>query len=148
MTAARRGQRVIVVVLDSTTRPLRDAKAAELTAKGFALLSTGAPRTAPTPARKAWQQNWAAVNNFFLKSGGLDSLCPTTGRQDGKKELLPLMRDCPRVTLEPELECEVALFTPSQRIELARKFERWARQLKVSAFILRRDAGAEEACCS
>jgi serine-type D-Ala-D-Ala carboxypeptidase (penicillin-binding protein 5/6) len=51
VTAARRGQRVIVVVLDSTTRPLRDAKAAELTAKGFALLS-GPPRAAPAPAKK------------------------------------------------------------------------------------------------
>jgi hypothetical protein len=46
--------------------------------------------------------------------------------------------------LEPELESEVALFTPSQRIELARKFERWARQLKVSAFILDRDAGPKK----
>jgi len=51
VTAARHGQRVIVVVLDSTTRPLRDAKAAELAAKGFALLS-GSPRPAPAPARK------------------------------------------------------------------------------------------------
>ena len=51
VTAARHGQRVIVVVLDSTTRPLRDAKAAQLAAKGFALLS-GSPRPAPVPARK------------------------------------------------------------------------------------------------
>jgi len=50
------------------------------------------------------------------------------------------MKSCPRVTLEPELECEVMLFTPAQRVELARKFERWARQLRVSAFILGRDA--------
>lgn len=38
ITAARNGQRVIVVVLDSTDRKLRDAKAAELVAKGFAAL--------------------------------------------------------------------------------------------------------------
>jgi D-alanyl-D-alanine carboxypeptidase len=50
VTAARRGQRVIVVVLDSTTRQIRDAKAAQLTAKGFALLS--GPATVPAPARK------------------------------------------------------------------------------------------------
>ena len=35
-TAARNGQRVIAVVLGSTDRKLRDAKAAELLAKGFA----------------------------------------------------------------------------------------------------------------
>jgi D-alanyl-D-alanine carboxypeptidase (penicillin-binding protein 5/6) len=36
VTAARHGQRVIVVVLDSTTMKVRDAKAAGLVAKGFA----------------------------------------------------------------------------------------------------------------
>lgn len=56
------------------------------------------------------------------------------------KESAVTMKSCPRVTLEPELEGEVGLFTPPQRIELARKFERWARQLRVSAFILGRDA--------
>jgi hypothetical protein len=50
------------------------------------------------------------------------------------------MKSYPRVTLEPELELEAGWFTPSQRLELARKFERWARQLRVSAFILGRDA--------
>jgi len=44
---------------------------------------------------------------------------------------------CP-VTLEPELEEEAALLTAAQRIELARKFDRWSRQLRVSAFILKR----------
>jgi hypothetical protein len=43
-----------------------------------------------------------------------------------------------RVTLEPELETEVVLFTPAQRMELAKKLKRWARQLEVSAVILRR----------
>jgi D-alanyl-D-alanine carboxypeptidase (penicillin-binding protein 5/6) len=38
VTAARHGQRVIVVVLDSTSLKVRDAKAAELVAKGFAAL--------------------------------------------------------------------------------------------------------------
>jgi hypothetical protein len=56
------------------------------------------------------------------------------------KKCAAAMKSNPRVTLEPELECEVGLFTPAQRLELARKFERWARQLRVSAFILRRDA--------
>jgi hypothetical protein len=44
---------------------------------------------------------------------------------------------CP-VTLEPELEEEASLMTPAQRLALARKFERWSRQLRVSAFILDR----------
>jgi serine-type D-Ala-D-Ala carboxypeptidase (penicillin-binding protein 5/6) len=38
VTAARHGQRVIVVVLDSISLKVRDAKAAELLAKGFAAL--------------------------------------------------------------------------------------------------------------
>jgi len=49
VTAARHGQRVIVVVLDSTTRQIRDARAAALTAKGFAILS-GSPSA---PAKRA-----------------------------------------------------------------------------------------------
>jgi hypothetical protein len=51
------------------------------------------------------------------------------------------MKTRARVTLEPELEQVVALYTPGQRMELAWKFERWARQLRVSAFILRRMRG-------
>jgi len=49
VTAARQGQRVIVIVLDSTTSKVRDAKAAELVAKGFAAL-TAASRPAASPA--------------------------------------------------------------------------------------------------
>jgi D-alanyl-D-alanine carboxypeptidase (penicillin-binding protein 5/6) len=44
VTAARNGQRVIVMVLDSVDRKTRDAKAAELVAKGFAALAA-APAT-------------------------------------------------------------------------------------------------------
>jgi len=47
VTAARNSRRVIVVVLDSATRTVRDAKAAELVAKGFAALP---PAPAPQPA--------------------------------------------------------------------------------------------------
>ena len=54
--------------------------------------------------------------------------------------MLMAMKSRPRVTLEPELECEVALFTPAERIELARTFERWAQQLRLSAFILRSES--------
>jgi serine-type D-Ala-D-Ala carboxypeptidase (penicillin-binding protein 5/6) len=53
ITAARHGQRVIVVVLDSSNLKLRDSKAAELVAKGFAALPStgpGGPATAPQPA--------------------------------------------------------------------------------------------------
>lgn len=43
VTAARNGQRVIVIVLDSLDRKVRDAKAAELVARGFAALATARP---------------------------------------------------------------------------------------------------------
>jgi D-alanyl-D-alanine carboxypeptidase (penicillin-binding protein 5/6) len=46
VTAARQGQRVIVVVLDSPDLKTRDRKATELVAKGFAALATPATRTA------------------------------------------------------------------------------------------------------
>jgi serine-type D-Ala-D-Ala carboxypeptidase (penicillin-binding protein 5/6) len=61
VTAVRNGQRVIVIVFDSTTLKLRDAKAAELVAKGFAALSAAAqgsaqpvsqPTAAPVAGRK------------------------------------------------------------------------------------------------
>lgn len=52
------------------------------------------------------------------------------------------------VTLEPELQEEVGLYTVSQRLELARKFARWARQLRVSAVILRRQQNQLKACAS
>ena len=50
VTAARRGQRVIAVVLDSTSLKVRDAKAAELLAKGFAALPATV-QGAASPAR-------------------------------------------------------------------------------------------------
>jgi serine-type D-Ala-D-Ala carboxypeptidase (penicillin-binding protein 5/6) len=60
-TAYRNGQRVVVVVLDSVNRKVRDAKAAEIISKGFAALkSTPAPvaasttaKTIPAPSAKA-----------------------------------------------------------------------------------------------
>jgi D-alanyl-D-alanine carboxypeptidase len=53
LTAARNGQRVIVVVLGSVDRNVRDAKGAELVARGFAALSAPAAPlgTASLPAR-------------------------------------------------------------------------------------------------
>jgi D-alanyl-D-alanine carboxypeptidase (penicillin-binding protein 5/6) len=51
VTAERHGQRVIVIVFDSTTLKVRDAKAAELVAKGFAAMPAAAPVSAP-PASK------------------------------------------------------------------------------------------------
>jgi D-alanyl-D-alanine carboxypeptidase (penicillin-binding protein 5/6) len=50
VTAARRGQRVIVVVLDSNAIKTRDAKATELAAKGFEALGPVAPAPAPAAA--------------------------------------------------------------------------------------------------
>jgi len=48
VTAARQGRRVIAVVLDSTNMKVRDAKAAELLARGFAALS-GAGQSVAQP---------------------------------------------------------------------------------------------------
>lgn len=50
VTAARNGQRVIVIVFDSPTSKGRDSKAAELVAKGFAALPAGAPAAQPAAA--------------------------------------------------------------------------------------------------
>ena len=54
ITASRHGQRVIVVVLDSISLKVRDAKAAELVSKGFAALLAGqgaaSPASQPTAA--------------------------------------------------------------------------------------------------
>ena len=44
---------------------------------------------------------------------------------------------CP-VTLEQELEEIAALWPAAKRFEMAQKFKRWARQLKVSALIMSR----------
>jgi len=45
-----------------------------------------------------------------------------------------------RVTLEPQLEERAALWSPAKRVRMARIFERWARQLRVSARIIACDA--------
>ena len=51
VTVARNGQRVVVVMLGSADRKVRDAKAAELVAKGFAAIPAApAPQPAPAPA--------------------------------------------------------------------------------------------------
>jgi hypothetical protein len=44
-----------------------------------------------------------------------------------------------RVRLEPVLEQQALLWTPARRRAMAAKFERWARQLRVSASILEPD---------
>ena len=44
-----------------------------------------------------------------------------------------------RVRLEPELEEDAALLTPPERRAMARKLERWARQLRLSATIMEID---------
>ena len=53
VTAARHGQRVIVVVLDSTTLKVRDTRAAELVAKGFAALPAGSQVAASSASQAA-----------------------------------------------------------------------------------------------
>jgi D-alanyl-D-alanine carboxypeptidase (penicillin-binding protein 5/6) len=49
-TAARNGQRVIAIVLGSLDRKVRDAKAADLLAKGFVTLQSAPKTAAVTPA--------------------------------------------------------------------------------------------------
>jgi len=51
-TAARNGQRVIAIVLGSSDRKVRDAKAAEFLNRGFQALATPAPSPAGTPPPK------------------------------------------------------------------------------------------------
>ena len=55
VTASRNGQRVIAMVLGSSDRKVRDAKASELVAKGFAALASAPaqPAAAPAPAKSA-----------------------------------------------------------------------------------------------
>jgi D-alanyl-D-alanine carboxypeptidase (penicillin-binding protein 5/6) len=52
VTAARQGQRVVVVVLDSPDLKTRDHHASELVAKGFAALASAHPAVNPTPAHE------------------------------------------------------------------------------------------------
>jgi hypothetical protein len=52
----------------------------------------------------------------------------------------PHTRPACRVQLEPELEAIAAFWSASKRFEMARKFRRWARQLRVSGFILFQDS--------
>jgi hypothetical protein len=40
------------------------------------------------------------------------------------------------VALEPELEEIASLWPPAKRFEMARKFRRWARQLRITGLIL------------
>lgn len=48
------------------------------------------------------------------------------------------MHPRPNVRLEPDLEALAGDLTPAARLLLARKLTRWARQLRVTAAILRR----------
>ena len=57
ITASRHGQRVIVVILDSISLKVRDAKAAELVSKGFAALLAGQGAASPSS-----QSTTASVN--------------------------------------------------------------------------------------
>jgi len=44
-----------------------------------------------------------------------------------------------KIILEPELQLKAALWTPNKRRAVARKLERWARQLRISAIILEKN---------
>jgi D-alanyl-D-alanine carboxypeptidase (penicillin-binding protein 5/6) len=52
VTAARHGQRVLAVVLDSASLKVRDAKAAELLAKGFAALPAAGQGAPPSASQR------------------------------------------------------------------------------------------------
>ena len=58
------------------------------------------------------------------------------------KDIKVQNRYCP-VKLEQELEEIAAMWPAAKRFEMARKFRRWARQLKVSAFIMIRASHPE-----
>ena len=45
-----------------------------------------------------------------------------------------------RVTMEPELELIGGLWSAAKRLRMARKFERWAKQLRLSGNIMFLDA--------
>jgi hypothetical protein len=45
-----------------------------------------------------------------------------------------------RVVLEPELEEIACLWPPAKRFEMAVKFRRWARQLRITGLILFQDS--------
>lgn len=53
----------------------------------------------------------------------------------------------PRVRLEPGLEEKALLWSPSKRLSVAKKLERWARQLRISAAILKADQGPKPPPC-
>lgn len=52
---------------------------------------------------------------------------------------------CP-VTLEPELEEIAGMWTGVKRLETARKWKRWVRQLEVSAVIMIRRNAQHHTC--
>jgi hypothetical protein len=52
----------------------------------------------------------------------------------------PAAKKRPRVALEPELEQIAAFWPAAKRFEMARKFRRWSRQLRISGLILFQDA--------
>ncbi len=74
------------------------------------------------------------------KATGDDGGVMNTGMEKIVEGAVKKVRDqekyCP-VTLEPELEEEAALMTAAERLALAEKLRRWARQLEVSAFIMK-----------
>lgn len=80
------------------------------------------------------------VSKFFPPLGPLDGRCPTLIDTVGR-----MKHSRSPVTLEPELEEMAALWTPAKRLEMARYFTRWARQLKVSAFILSKNSNVPKA---
>jgi hypothetical protein len=69
--------------------------------------------------------------NVILKAKPASAPSPATPRKTRRR---------PRVELEPELEEIAALWPAAKRFEMARKFRRWARQLRVSGFILFHDS--------
>jgi hypothetical protein len=65
---------------------------------------------------------------------------PGPEKSGGPLALSTKQRRACRVQLEPELEAIAAFWPASKRFEMSRKFGRWARQLRVSGFILFQDA--------
>ena len=96
-------------------------------------------RWGAAPGRAPPQKSYS----HFGKVIRWDRQCPTP------PAMLPGMKQpmgfCP-VKLEPELEEVAALWPAAKRLAVARKFKRWARQLKVSAVIMLRREPSSPPC--
>jgi D-alanyl-D-alanine carboxypeptidase (penicillin-binding protein 5/6) len=75
-TAARDGKRVIALVMGSRDRKVRDAKATELLAKGFAMIPASAKSVAAPPSLSRGQQRPAGLPAADIPESGINTEKP------------------------------------------------------------------------